>query len=166
MIRQGENMFKRLLIRILLLFALVYSVIGNPFNTEPRFKLTDTGSISIGGGCIGYMETNISFVPVNGSVKVEILYPNNFLRDPDFIGVDSLQMVISPDQYSDFVSDLLYLDRHPETNDQMSTRAAVMEIFLPNEDSTITMRREEFSIDYRIDDYLDLMTQYAVEWLQ
>ena len=157
-------MFSRFIFRVLLICTLVFSVIGNPLNTEPPFRLTDTGSISIGGGCIGYMETNISFVPVDGSVEVQIIFPNNFLYDPAFIGIDTLKTAISPDQYSDFVSDLLYLDSHPEPNDRMSTRAAVMEIFLPNADSTLAMTREEFSSGYRIDDYLELITQHAIDW--
>jgi hypothetical protein len=101
------------------------------------FELASNGYIKISGGCECYTEGLITFRPAFGdAVEVEVdnsrgwFYENN---EP----LESFTFKMDTGEAALFFEELKYVLDNPIPTDTCSTRAAVIEVYLPFRDDTV-----------------------------
>jgi len=125
--------------------------------------LTGEGYIKISGGCECYTEATIRFAPAPGdNAWVELdnaggwFYAGNKPRE-------SFEAELAADEAAEFFGELADILDHPRSTETASTRAAVIEIYLPLESGTLETTWRELDAKYDVNPLVDLLQEFVEE---
>jgi hypothetical protein len=128
-----------------------------------KMKLADEGYVKISGGCECYTEGLITFRPAFGdAVKVEVDNSGAWFYE-DNEPVESFKVKIDADDAADFFEELKDVLDNAVGTETCSTRAAVIEIYLPFRDGTVETTWRELDVKQDVNPLLELLQEFVEE---
>ena len=126
-------------------------------------ELAGTGHIKISGGCECYTEGLITFQPAFGdAVKVEVdnsgawFYAGNKPRE-------SFEAALAADEAAEFFGELKAILDNAVGTETCSTRAAVIEVYLPLLGGTVETTWRELDMKHDVNPLVDLLQEFVEE---
>jgi len=133
-------------------------------DTASDMELTGNGHIKISGGCECYAEGTITLRPASGG-NVEVEVDNSrawFYEDNEPLGSFKVEMEV--DEVGEFFADLREVLDNPAGTDTCSTRAAVIEVYLPFRDGTVVETTwRELDMKRDVNPLVDLLEEFVEE---
>jgi hypothetical protein len=127
-----------------------------------KMVLSEEGYIKISGGCECYAEATVRFTPRGDKVLVELdnagawFYAGNVPRE-------SFKIELAADDAAEFFGELKAMLDNPRSTDTCSTRAAVIEIYLPFRDGTVETTWRELDVKQDVNPLLELLQEFVEE---
>ena len=131
---------------------------GSPSDME----LASNGYVKISGGCECYTEATVRFTPRGDKVLVELdnagawFYAGNKPRE-------SFKIELAADEVAEFFSDLKAVLDNAVGTETCSTRAAVIESYLPFRDGTVETTWRELDMKQDVNPLVDLLDEFVEE---
>jgi len=125
-------------------------------------ELANNGYVKISGGCECYTEGLITFRPRGNAVEVDVdnsgawFYKGNVQHK-------SFKMELAADEAAEFFGDLKAILDNPRSTETFSTRAAVIEIYLPLRDGTVETTWRELDMKQDVNPLVDLLQEFVEE---
>jgi hypothetical protein len=125
-------------------------------------ELVADGYIKISGGCEAYAEGQINFAPRGDVVRVEVdntggwYYQENVPRE-------SFAMELAAEEAAEFFGEVKAILDNPRRTNEVSTRAAVIEIYLPLRGGTVEATWRELEAKYDVNPLVDLLHEFVEE---
>jgi hypothetical protein len=144
--------------------ALLAAVACGRGDTEPDLDLASNGYIKISGGCECYAEALITFRPVSDdAVEVEVDNARAwFYKDNE--PLKSFTVKMAADEAGEFFGDLKAVLDNPRNAETTSTRAAVVEIYLPFKDGkAVETTWRELDTKQDVNPLVDLLEEFVEE---
>lgn len=124
-------------------------------------ELASNGYIKISGGCECYAEGFITFRPAFGDdVEVEVDNSRGWFYEDNEL-VESFKVKIEADEVAEFFNDLKAVLDNPVSAETCSTRAAVIEIYLPFRDGTVETTWRELDVEHDVNPLVDLLEEFV-----
>ncbi|UCH77992.1 MAG: hypothetical protein JSU81_09755 [Candidatus Coatesbacteria bacterium] len=131
---------------------------------EGDMTLVGEGYVKISGGCECYTEATIHFAPAaGGNVRVELdnagawFYADNVPRE-------SFARELPPKEAAAFFGEMKAILDNPRRTNAVSTRAAVVEVYLPLRGGTVEATWRELEAKYDVNPLVDLLEEFVEEW--
>jgi hypothetical protein len=128
-----------------------------------KMELSDEGYVKISGGCECYTEATIRFRPApGGNVRVDLdnagawFYAGNVPRE-------SLKIELAADEAAEFFGGLKAILDNPVATETASTRAAVIEVYLPLRGGTLEATWRELDMKHDVNPLVDLVEEFVEE---
>lgn len=125
-----------------------------------KMELSDEGYIKISGGCECYAEATIRFTPRGDKVRVELdnagawFYAGSAPRE-------SFKVELAAAEAAEFFGELKVIVDNPLSAGACSTRAAVIEIYLPLRGGTVETTWRELDVKYDVNPLLELLQGFV-----
>jgi len=129
---------------------------------EGDMTLVGGGYVKISGGCECYVEATIRFVPRGDDVLVRLdnagawFYEDNEPRK-------SFEITMEAEEAAEFFGEVKAILDHPRRTNAVSTRAAVIEIYLPLRGGTVEATWRELEAKYDVNPLVDLLEEFVEE---